>query len=66
MKGRWVFAIKSNDKTGEVSKFKARWVGCGYSQVEGIDYDETFASTLQGASMRSFIASAFSSDKKHW
>ena len=31
---------KYNDN-GSVKLFKARWVGCGYSQIEGVDYHDT-------------------------
>jgi len=30
-----------------VDKFKARYVGCGYNQVQGVDYVDSFCSTLR-------------------
>ncbi|GKF92830.1 retrovirus-related pol polyprotein from transposon TNT 1-94, partial [Tanacetum coccineum] len=39
---KWVFMNKK-DKHGITTKNKARLVTQGYSQEEGIDYDETFA-----------------------
>ena len=43
---------------GTVDRFKARWVGCGYSQQEGRDYADTYASTLRATSFRLIIAFA--------
>ena len=50
MKVRWVFQRKSNGAA------KARLTACGYSQVEGIDYDETFAPTAAMDAVRVFFA----------
>ncbi|KAA0033928.1 envelope-like protein [Cucumis melo var. makuwa] len=39
---KWIFKNKS-DEVGCVTKNKARLVAQGYAQVEGVDFDETFA-----------------------
>jgi hypothetical protein len=39
---KWVWKNKEGDK-GEVVRNKSRFVAQGYSQKEGIDYEETFA-----------------------
>lgn len=39
---KWIFKNKS-DESGNVIRNKARLVAQGYTQVEGIDFDETFA-----------------------
>ena len=39
---KWIFCNKI-DEEGNVICNKARLVAQGYSQVEGVDYDETFA-----------------------
>ncbi|XP_014492031.1 uncharacterized protein LOC106754526 [Vigna radiata var. radiata] len=39
---KWVFQNKMDD-SGEIIKNKAKLVAKGYSQEEGIDYDETYA-----------------------
>eukprot|EP00253_Pinus_taeda_P006094 PITA_06094 len=41
---------------GSVEKNKARFVGRGFSQVEGIDYDETFAPVARYSSIKSILA----------
>eukprot|EP00253_Pinus_taeda_P029294 PITA_29294 len=38
---RWIYKIKQV-VDGSVEKHKSRFVGHGFSQLEGIDYDETF------------------------
>ncbi|KAL4035625.1 hypothetical protein IC575_004328 [Cucumis melo] len=39
---KWIFKNKT-DETGCVTKNKAKLVVQGYTQVEGVDFDETFA-----------------------
>ena len=41
---RWVFTRKIDGTTGLPAAYKARWVAKGYSQVEGLDHNELFAS----------------------
>ena len=42
---KWVYAIKTDQNGTE--KYKARFVAKGYSQVQDIDYQETFAPTAR-------------------
>ena len=51
LKSKWVFTIKYNDD-GSIKLVKARFVACGYSQIEGSDFDKVFAATLPGVSFR--------------
>lgn len=51
MKSKWVIDAKLNDD-GSIKSWKARFVACGYSQVEGLDYDKTYAATLPGCCLR--------------
>jgi hypothetical protein len=39
---KWIYKIK-HATDGSVEKYKMRFVARGFSQVEGFDYDETFA-----------------------
>ncbi|KAI3742204.1 hypothetical protein L1987_59884 [Smallanthus sonchifolius] len=52
---RWVFRNKQ-DGRGIVIKNKARLVAQGYTQEEGIDYDEVFAPIARLEAIRIFIA----------
>lgn len=42
LSSRWLYKVKQASH-GSVEKHKLRFVACGFSQVKGIDYDETFA-----------------------
>ncbi|GJS92658.1 retrovirus-related pol polyprotein from transposon TNT 1-94 [Tanacetum coccineum] len=54
---KWVFRNKK-DEHGTTTKNKARLVAQGYSQEEGIDYDETFAPVARMEAIRIFLAFA--------
>jgi hypothetical protein len=52
---RWLFKIK-HAADGSIEKYKARFVARGFSQKEGIDYEETFAPVARYTSIRTIIA----------
>ncbi|KAD6796174.1 hypothetical protein E3N88_07070 [Mikania micrantha] len=54
---KWVFRNKT-DENGQIVKNKARLVVQGFSQEEGIDYDETFAPVARLEAIRLFLAYA--------
>lgn len=54
---KWIYKAKINELR-EIEKHKARLVAKGYSQKEGIDYKEVFASVARWDSVRCTIALA--------
>ena len=56
-KSRWCYTIKYN-RDGSIERFKARFVVCGYSQVQGEDYTHAFSATLRATSFRMLMAIA--------
>nr|GFA99494.1 hypothetical protein [Tanacetum cinerariifolium] len=55
IKTKWIFKNKK-DESSLVIRNKARLVAVGYSQQEGIDYDETFAPVARIEAIRLFLA----------
>jgi hypothetical protein len=54
---KWVFNVKY-DGDGRILRFKARIVARGFSQVEGMDYEDTFAPVVRLESLRILFALA--------
>jgi transposase InsO family protein len=54
---RWLYKIK-HATDGSVEKYKARFVARGFSQKEGVDYEETFAPVARYSSIRAVISIA--------
>ncbi|PKU66353.1 Retrovirus-related Pol polyprotein from transposon TNT 1-94 [Dendrobium catenatum] len=54
---KWVFKNKMND-SGVVIRNKARLVAKGYNQIEGIDFEETFAPVARLEAIRVLLAFA--------
>ena len=52
---RWIYKVKQ-EAYGSVEKHKAKFVAKVFSQVEGIDYDETFDPVPRYSSSKSIIA----------
>jgi hypothetical protein len=58
---RWVFRIK-RDAKGKFEKYKCRIVVKGYSQIAGLDFNETFAPVVRIESIRVIFALAAAND----
>jgi hypothetical protein len=54
---KWLYKIK-HAPDGSIEKHKARFVARGFSQNEGIDYEETFGLVARYTSIRTIIALA--------
>ena len=56
---KWIYKIK-HAIDGSVEKYKVRFVARGFSQVEGIDYEDTFAHVSRYTSIHTIISLAAS------
>ena len=54
---RWKFTHKK-DENGRIVRYKARLVGRGFTQVYGVDYDETYAPVARLQTLRILLAVA--------
>ena len=54
---RWHFALKFGP-SGEITRYKARFVAKGFSQVPGRDYNETYSPTTRLSTFRVLISYA--------
>ncbi|GAU28621.1 hypothetical protein TSUD_55650 [Trifolium subterraneum] len=54
---KWVYKNKSDEK-GTITRNKARLVDQGYTQIEGVDFDETFAPVARLESIRLLLGVA--------
>jgi Reverse transcriptase (RNA-dependent DNA polymerase) len=54
---KWVFAIKRNEKN-EIVRYKARLVAQGFTQIRGVDYEETYSPVVDAITLRFLISLA--------
>ena len=52
---KWVYKIK-HVADGSIDKYKARFVARGFSQLEGIDYEEIFSPKTRYTMIRSLVS----------
>ena len=57
VESRWIYKVK-HAVDGRVEKYKACFMAKGFSQKEGIDYEETFATVAKYSSIRTIISLA--------
>jgi histone deacetylase 1/2 len=64
---RWILKTK-RDKHGEITKYRARLVAQGFSQVEGEDFDDTFAPVVKFCTTRILLSLAAQNNLQvyHW
>ena len=62
---KWIFK-KKTDMNGNVHTFKSRLVAKGYTQIQGIDYDETFSPVAKIKFIRILLAIATFHDYEIW
>lgn len=55
---RWVYKLKVNSE-GQISRYKARLVAQGCGQVNGVDYNQTYAPVIAFAVLRLLLGLAF-------
>lgn len=61
LKCKWVYKLKTN-ADGSVQRYKARLVIKGFSQVKGVDYNETYSPVVRYASIRYLLGLAAQMD----
>jgi hypothetical protein len=52
---KWLYKIK-HATDGSIEKFKVRFMARGFSQKEGVDYEETFAPVTRYTSIRAVMS----------
>jgi len=57
LKTKWMYKLK-HGADGSLKSYKVRLVACGYAQVYGVDFDETYSPVVRLTSLRIVFAIA--------
>jgi len=52
---KWIYKMK-HSTNGSIEKYKAIFMACGFSQKEGVDYEETFSLVERYTSIRTTLS----------
>lgn len=55
LRGKWIYKLKQG-LSGEILRYKARWVVQGFESEKSIDYNKTFASVVKSMSYKAIFA----------
>ena len=58
---KWVYRVKYG-ANGEVTRYKAQLIACGFTQIHGLDYSETFAPVTRLETLWLLLAMAVEKD----
>lgn len=59
---KWIYKIKPGVPGGEDRRFKGRVVAKGYSQIEGVDYNEVFSPVVKHVTIRLLLSLVVNQD----
>jgi hypothetical protein len=62
VKSKWCLTTKLSPDGNTIARYKARLVAKGYSQMEGVDFTDTYSPTLHKTSLRLLLAMAAAND----